>query len=197
MASLGSRDERSRAVVIGSGLLGSRRALDYLSLGDTRVDWVVDPAAAQGAALARRIEEMQGAPCVWLAERSELLDRARPRMAFVAVPHDVAAEIAADLLAAGIDTLLEKPMGLNLAEAERLASLAERSTGRLAVGFNYRHYPAIARARELVCEGEIGRPLFARMILGHGGRPGYEQEWKLQRRRCGGGVLMDPGIHLL
>jgi predicted dehydrogenase len=88
-------------------------------------------------------------------------------------------------------------MGRNLHEAQTLSRVAEASAGQLALGFNYRHYPAVLRARQLIDSGMIGRPLLARMVLGHGGRPGYEREWKLQRERAGGGALLDPGIHLI
>jgi predicted dehydrogenase len=118
-------------------------------------------------------------------------------LACVAVPHDQAAGIVEHLLRAGIHTLVEKPMGLDLAQAQRLAHLADESAARLAVGFNYRHYPAVVRVRQLLDEGSIGRLLFVRMILGHGARPGYEREWKLKSLSAGGGVLLDPGIHLI
>ena len=186
-----------RAAVIGAGLLGGRRAVDLLALGETQVEVVCDPDAERGQELARRLGRLQGVACAWAASPDQALSHDSLDLALVAVPHDQAAAVVRVALNAGLDTLVEKPLGLNLAEARELAELADRSEARLAVGFNYRHYPAVARARALLEAGQIGRPLWLRMILGHGGRPGYEQEWKLSRRRCGGGALMDPGIHLL
>lgn len=191
-----SSPELMRGAVIGAGLIGARRALDFLVQDATRLDYVCDPNEERGQSLAARLQEMQRAPCHWLRS-TEPLTSAGVDVAFVAAPHDQAAPIVTSLLGAGIDTLVEKPMGLNLAQARQLADLADRSAGRLGVGFNYRHYPAIVRAKEVLDEGGIGRPLFVRMILGHGGRPGYEQEWKLNAQRAGGGALLDPGIHLL
>ena len=186
-----------RAAVIGAGLLGARRAVDLLALGKTRVEVVCDPHAERGRELAGRLGSLQGAACAWTASPDEALSHSGLDLALVAVPHDQAAAVVRTTMKAGLDTLVEKPLGLNLAEARELADLAERSRARLAVGFNYRHYPAVARAKALLEAGQIGRPLWIRMILGHGGRPGYEQEWKLSLQRCGGGALMDPGIHLL
>jgi predicted dehydrogenase len=186
-----------RGAVIGAGLLGSRRAADFISIEGARLDYVCDPDATRGRALAEWLERSQRAPCRWLERPTDLLAGERLDVALVAVPHDQAVAVARALLEAGLDTLVEKPMGLNLAESRLLADLAERGPARLAVGFNYRHYPAIVRAKRLLEAGAIGRPLLLRMLLGHGGRPGYEEEWKLSRRRCGGGVLMDPGIHLV
>jgi predicted dehydrogenase len=96
-----------------------------------------------------------------------------------------------------INVLMEKPMGINVEEAQAIASIARDSKAKFAVGFNYRHYPAIARAKQLLQEGAVGNAILVRTILGHGGRPGYEKEWKLSRAQCGGGVLFDPGVHLV
>src|SRR5262249_58140339 len=96
-------------------------------------------------------------------------------LAFVAVPHHIAAEIVMRLLENRINVLMEKPMGINMEEAQAVASIARHSKATLAVGFNYRHYPAIARAKQLVQQGVIGNVIYVRMILGHCRRTGYSQ----------------------
>jgi predicted dehydrogenase len=53
------------------------------------------------------------------------------------------------------------------------------------------------RARELLANGEIGRPMYLVGRYGHGGRPGYEQEWRAMRDLAGGGELLDQGVHLI
>lgn len=186
-----------RGAVVGAGLIGTARALDFVDIADTHLAYVCEPDPARGQALAAKVAERQGAPCDWTRSHDGLVSGARVDVALVAVPHDVAAGIVRGLLTAGINTLVEKPMGVNLGEAQELGRCAEQGRGRLAVGFNYRHYPAIARAREIVASGGIGRVLFMRMLVGHGGRPGYEQEWKVNLARSGGGALLDPGIHLI
>ena len=65
------------------------------------------------------------------------------------------------------------------------------------IGFTLRHHPAIARARELLRNGEIGRPMYLIGRYGHGGRPGYEQEWRHVPDLAGGGELLDQGVHLI
>jgi len=67
----------------------------------------------------------------------------------------------------------------------------------LKVGFNHRHHPAVAGAHEALRRGDIGEPFFARCRYGHGGRPGYETEWRTAREIAGGGELLDQGIHAL
>jgi len=45
--------------------------------------------------------------------------------------------------------------------------------------------------------GELGSVYFSRCIYGHGGRPGYEKEWRASKEICGGGELLDQGVHVV
>jgi predicted dehydrogenase len=92
--------------------------------------------------------------------------------------------------------LCEKPVGLDLTECAEILQ-ARPEDCRLATGFNYRYYPGIQHARKLIDSGAIGTLTHVRCVLGHGGRPGYEKEWKTSKELCGGGALLDPGIHAI
>ena len=74
---------------------------------------------------------------------------------------------------------------------------ARRAGVKLKTGFNHRHHPAIRRAHALVSAGAIGEPFFLRSVYGHGGRPGYDKEWRAEPERSGGGELIDQGAHLI
>jgi predicted dehydrogenase len=65
------------------------------------------------------------------------------------------------------------------------------------VGFNHRFHPAIARAFEEARSGAHGDVMFVRGRYGHGGRLGYESEWRARPELSGGGELIDQGMHLL
>jgi predicted dehydrogenase len=67
----------------------------------------------------------------------------------------------------------------------------------LKTGFNHRHHPAIFEAHALLSEGAIGQVYYARCIYGHGGRPGYEKEWRAGKDISGGGELLDQGVHVV
>ena len=64
-------------------------------------------------------------------------------------------------------------------------------------GFNHRFHPGIARAAAEVHSGRHGELMHLTGRYGHGGRPGYEREWRAQPERSGGGELIDQGMHLL
>jgi len=65
------------------------------------------------------------------------------------------------------------------------------------VGFNHRFHPALAQAKQMVSSGAIGKIHFIRSVYGHGGRIGYENEWRNKPELAGGGELLDQGIHLI
>jgi predicted dehydrogenase len=102
---------------------------------------------------------------------------------------------------------VEKPMARTPAEAEAVVrATVELRTGRsvagrrpivFKVGFNHRHHPGVARAHEALRRGDIGEPMLVRCRYGHGGRPGYETEWRATPEIAGGGELLDQGIHAL
>src|SRR5207237_8120992 len=65
------------------------------------------------------------------------------------------------------------------------------------VGFTLRHHEAVAKAHALVQRGDIGAVVCLRAAYGHGGRVGYENEWRGNPALAGGGELLDQGVHLL
>jgi predicted dehydrogenase len=65
------------------------------------------------------------------------------------------------------------------------------------VGFNHRYHPALLKARALVDAGELGELMFVRGRYGHGGRRGYDREWRANPLLSGGGELIDQGVHVI
>jgi predicted dehydrogenase len=174
--------------IVGCGLIGRKRA-EALGPND-RVVGCFDlmPAAARSLAA-----DHGAAACDSL---KALLDL-DPDVVVVAVSHDQLAGLAERVLGGGAHVLVEKPAGLGTAQIERLQEAAERSGRRVKVGFNHRFHPGIARAAEEVHSGAHGELLHLRGRYGHGGRLGYDREWRADPARSGGGELIDQGMHLL
>lgn len=171
-----------RVGIVGCGLIGRKRAA-ALGASDELVGCVDrDTAAAQALGEACSLDELLGR---------------NPDAVIVAVTPDALSGIACRALEAGSHVLVEKPCGHSLADVERLAAVAA-ATGRVAApGFNHRHHPGLARAIAEVRSGEYGPLLHVRGRYGHGGRPGYEGEWRFDPAVGGGGELVDQGMHLL
>ena len=174
--------------IVGCGLIGRKRA-DALRRGDR----VVGCADVSSEAAARLARDVGARPCSYLDEVLAL----EPDVVVVATPHDELAPLAERALEAGAHVLVEKPAGISSAQIERLAATAERTSKLVKVGFNHRFHPAIARAVAEVQSGRYGDLMHIRGQYGHGGRPGYDREWRATPARSGGGELIDQGMHLL
>ncbi len=82
--------------------------------------------------------------------------------------------------------------------AQSIAHRARESFRRcVRVGYNHRYHPALQKARELVDAGAVGPLMFIRARYGHGGRVGYDREWRADPKLSGGGELIDQGVHLI
>jgi predicted dehydrogenase len=65
------------------------------------------------------------------------------------------------------------------------------------IGFNHRYHRAFRKSREIFESGALGDIMFVRGRYGHGGRPGYDKEWRTVPEHSGGGELVDRGMHLI
>ncbi len=178
--------------LVGAGLIGRERlnAVQKLQARgfEVRVGCVHDPLnprlhelTAQGLAAEPELERFLSLP-------ADLI--------IIACPHDVAAVLACQALRAGHAILIEKPLGRSLDEAEQIAEAAGKNA-RVHVGLNYRFMRGVATLVSDWQNRRFGQPISLRLQIGHGGKPGDEASWKLDPVRCGGGALLDPGIHLL
>jgi predicted dehydrogenase len=98
---------------------------------------------------------------------------------------------------AGKHVLVEKPAARTPQELQLVLPMAERQSVCVWVGFNHRYHPAVQKARKIFDSGELGPALFVRGRYGHGGRVGYETEWRANPEISGGGELIDQGVHLI
>jgi len=107
------------------------------------------------------------------------------------------AAISLAAVEAGKHVLVEKPAARNSGELLALIAAAESQKVCVQVGFNHRYHPGFQKAREIVDSGVLGPLMFIRGRYGHGGRPGYEREWRSIPEISGGGELLDQGVHLI
>lgn len=124
---------------------------------------------------------------------------ANPAVDIVSIcsPNFLHREIALAAIEAGKPIWIEKPMGRSAAESAEIAQAAASRGLVTAVGFNYRHAPAIAKARELVASGAIGAitNVRASFFADYSADPAGVLTWRFQRERAGSGVLGDLLSH--
>lgn len=174
--------------IVGCGLIGRKRAA---ALGTARL------VACADLSLERARELARGTGAEATADWREAVARADVDVVLVATTNESLTPVARAAAAAGKHVLVEKPAARSVAELDTLAAAA-RATGVLVrVGFNHRYHPALQKAREVVDSGALGPLMFVRARYGHGGRPGYDREWRADPALSGGGELIDQGVHLV
>jgi len=174
--------------IIGCGLIGRKRAE---ALGEAKLVACADIEIERARALASKFSA--GSTADW----REILRRDDVDVVIVATFNSLLAEISAAALAAGKHVLVEKPAARNVAELDSVIAAHKRSGKLVHVGFNHRYHPALQQARQLLDEGALGEMMFVRGRYGHGGRVGYEKEWRADPKLAGGGELIDQGVHLI
>jgi predicted dehydrogenase len=176
--------------IIGCGLIGEKRGVALSQFPDCHLKSVYDVNPERSRQLAEKFG------CSVVQSSDEIFGDKEIGIVIVSPINKYIAPISVRALQSGKHVLCEKPPGRNLEETKQLCEMASRSNGRLKVGFNHRHHPAISKAKELMDHGEIGPLYYLRCYYGHGGRPGYDKEWRAAKELSGGGELLDQGIHV-
>lgn len=175
--------------IIGCGLIGHKRAK---TLVNCKLVACVDHVREKAEALAK-----QHPHCVAYTDWREAINRPDVDIVIIATLHATLAEIGLAAVSAGKHILVEKPAGRHSSELDAVISAAAKNGVLARVGFNHRYHRAFRKARALVDEGELGELMFIRARYGHGGRIGYDKEWRAQPELSGGGELIDQGVHLI
>ncbi len=174
-------------LVIGIGDITRRRVLPaILSEERSRLAAIVtrDPAKA----------EPFGVPA--FTDLSSALERSGAEAVYVATPVFLHAPQTVTSFMAGKHVLCEKPMALNCSEAQSMVKAASESNRLLGVAYYRRFYPKVIRARELLAQGAIGKPVLAWATCHSWLAPGLEaRSWLTDPAKAGGGPLYDVASH--
>ena len=180
-----------RFAIVGCGLIGRKR-LASLAPGQlavacdldlSRAESLVKSAPADGARATASVEDAVNDPAV--------------DAVIVATLNGSLAAISEQAVRAGKHVIVEKPAAISLAQVDGIIAAARETGALVRVGYNHRFHPALLKARELVDAGAVGPLMFIRARYGHGGRVGYDREWRAEAKLSGGGELIDQGVHLI
>lgn len=191
-----------RIGMIGYGGIGRVHALAYRSIpfyyalpaDSVQVVAVATSRAESAQAAAREI----GCES-WTADYRDLLRRDDIDVIDCCTPNNVREEILTAAAAAGKPIYCEKPLAMGIEDGQRIVAAAQAAGIPTHLTFNFRYFPAITRAKQLMNEGFVGR------VFSFRGRyyrssyidPQKPTSWRLQRAISGGGALVDLGSHVL
>jgi predicted dehydrogenase len=182
-----------RFALVGAGVIGEAHAKALDSLEGSELVAVADvvPGLAEALAAPRGADASD--------DLKRVLARDDVDAVGICVPSGLHADIAVAALEAGKHVLIEKPIDVTLAAADRIIE-AERRSGRVATVISQRRFqPAFAFLRKEIEAGRLGRmtsgiaesPFWRSQSYYDSG--GWRGTWKLD----GGGALMNQGIHVL
>jgi predicted dehydrogenase len=182
--------------IIGAGRMGTLRAQSAFAHPFCKVAHIVDTNRESAERLAHKVG------CSWSVDWESALSQPDIEIVVVSTTHRFLAPITLAAAKLGKHVFCEKPMACSAREAEEvihfLGSESEQTLQpKVIIGFTLRHHHAIARAHQMLNEGAIGQPYYIRAHYGHGGRPGYDREWRMSKELGGGGELLDQGVHLI
>jgi len=126
----------------------------------------------------------------------DLIQRGDIDAVIVSTPPSLHMEMTVAALENGKHVLCEKPLARNSGECQAMLDASARSGRYLATGFNYRFYPPIIKARELLDSGIIGKLDHIRSYTGYSATA-HDHDWLHEFDAMGGGTLRDNGIHLI
>jgi predicted dehydrogenase len=152
----------------------------------------VNPKSAEAASRELDCE-------VWTTDYRELLDRKDVDIVDICVPNHLHEEIILAAAEAGKHVYCEKPLSNNVAQGELIVKAVEKAGIKNQLNFNFRYYPAVTRARQMIADGFLGR-VFSYRACFYRSRyidPNKPLSWRLSKDIAGGGALFDLGSHIL
>lgn len=176
--------------IVGTGGIARQFTQDLLLTGHT-----VTAAGSRTRAGADQFAGHFGLPAAHASYEALVADPAVD-LVYVATPHPWHYPNAALALEAGKHVMVEKPMAMNAAEAQRMLDAARRAGRQLIVGFQHRFEPKSRFIHQQVADGNFGKVLYVRaQALRRRGIP----SWGVFGRKeiQGGGPLIDIGVHIL
>jgi predicted dehydrogenase len=180
--------KRVRVGLVGAGFMGAAHAQCYRQ--DARA--VLQRVAAARLETAQRLASRFGVPKA-SGRWQDVVEDPEIDAVDIVAPNHLHAEVAIAAAAAGKAVLIEKPLALSVAEADRVLEAVQRAGVTAVYAENRRFSPALLRMHAAVAEGTLGRPVLLR-ITEMGSGP-VHAAWLWDPPRAGGGALIDMGIH--
>jgi predicted dehydrogenase len=179
--------------IIGSGDIVRRRvapALRELPGSD-----IVAISRAQARLLKPFAKEF-GIPR-WYSNWRELLRDDEVEAVYVATPVYLHAQQTIEAAEAGKHVLCEKPMGMDVAECDRMIEACRANGVRLGIAYYRRFYPVVDAIKSIIACGELGVPVLVQInaFERFDPPPNDPRYWFVEKEKAGGGPMFDFGCH--
>ncbi len=182
-----------RALIVGTGSIGSRHCRNLISIGVTRIA-LCDIDEERVSTLAAEVKAEQ------YFDYDEALFRFEPDIVFICTPPVSHVEQCKKAVVAGADVFLEKPTSHSLEGVDELIAEVDRRNSIVHVGYNLRYHKSACKLREFITDGAIGKTIWGHLEMGQ-----YLPDWRpwqdyrrsyTAREELGGGIILDASHEL-
>jgi predicted dehydrogenase len=178
---------KTRIGVAGAGYIGLAHIGAARASGSCELSAVVDPSPA-----AQAHADAAGVPLY--RSLAELFAKDKPEGVILATPNQLHVAHALECIEARVPMLLEKPIAPTVVEAQRLVDAADAAKAKVLIGHHRAHSPIMAKAREVIASGVLGR-LVAVMGSATFLKPDHYYADAPWRREPGAGPILLNMIH--
>ncbi len=175
--------------IIGSQFISHIHAVSLKRCPQAEIVAIASPTAGHARDFAARHEIP-----LHFTEYQRVLALPEVDLVVLGVPNDLHCRITLEAAAAGKHVVIEKPLCLNLAEADRMIDACRQAKVKLMYAEELCFTPKYVRLKQLLDSGALGTPTLVKQSEKHGG-PHASQFWDVNR--SGGGVTMDMGCHAI
>ena len=117
---------------------------------------------------------------------------------FISLPNNHAASATLLGLKKNLHVFCEKPPAKTLSELMPIKEHLEKTNLKLMYGFNHRFHSSVIHAKKIIDSDELGKIVNLKGIYGKSNMISFNQtDWRTDREKSGGGILLDQGIHML
>ena len=176
-----------RIIIAGMGKMGKIRAAQVQAHPNTSLVGVFDINP----------DNLDAFQCTVCSSFEDLLDIPADAI-FICTFNDIAPKYTTQSLERGLHVFCEKPPGRNVQDIKDVMEVEKRNDQLvLKYGFNHRYHYSVMEAKKLVDSGIYGKLLWLNGVYGKAGGNKFAENWRSNKDKAGGGILLDQGIHML
>ncbi len=176
--------------LIGAGTIARVHAKAIAEIDNARLIGVYDTSEPAGRSLAAELGGLD-----WTGDPDELLARDDLDIISICTPSGTHAGLAVKAARAGKHLIVEKPLDITLAQADRIIAAAQENGVRLTGIFPYRFRTGTRKAKEAIEQGRLGKIVLADAYVKWYRSQDYYQGWHGTWALDGGGALINQSIH--
>jgi len=175
--------------VIGNGVVGKRRIQHILENKNLKLKYVSD-IKFKKYFIKKKVN--------YFVNYLDVIKK-KPNIVFVTLPNYLAPKVTKLCLKNKIHVFCEKPPGRNVSDIKSVINQENLDKKvKLKYGFNHRYHGSVQKAKDIIDNKTLGNILNIRGVYGKSKIVTFgKKEWRSSRKKAGGGILLDQGIHML